>query len=208
MIFYRSDHLDLSEELNAETRRTHTQLSPMLHSYENLALLLLNTSSANSQSVANLSTEGELLTPHVHCVMLSVFLWIYCLLIVLVVGVSAKQNNEVICLFFAIGYFYQMLPASIVMQCLFLIVVSLNDSIRDVSILSSTVKEKQVNHSERITLIEQRLSDLQVRIARAKIWSRQLKQPVKIDSNSSTVQNISLTSSTDRLFEVRLLTLD
>ena len=130
------------------------------------------------------------------------------LLIVLVVGVSTKQKNEVICLFFAIGYFYQMLPASIVMQCLFFIVVSLNDSIRDVSILSSTVKEKQVNHSERITLIEQRLSDLQVRIARAKIWSRQLKQPVKIDSNSSTVQNISLTSSTDRLFEVRLLTLD
>ena len=65
------------------------------------------------------------------------------LLIVLVVGVSTKQNNEVICLFFATGYFYQMLPASIVMQCLFLIVVSLNDSIRDVSILSSTVKEKQ-----------------------------------------------------------------
>ena len=130
------------------------------------------------------------------------------LLIVLVVGVSTKQNNEVICLFIAIGYFYQMLPASIVMQCLFFIVVSLNDSIRDVSILSSTVKEKQVNHSERITLIEQKLSDLQVRIARAKIWSRQLKQPVKIDSNSSTVQNISLTSSTDRLFEVRLLTLD
>lgn len=109
---------------------------------------------------------------------------------------------------FASGYFHQFCQQLFIMQCLFLIVVSLNDSIRDVSILSSTVKEKQVNHSERITLIEQRLSDLQVRMARAKIWSQQLKHPVKIDSNSSTVQNISLTSSTDRLFEVRLLTLD
>ena len=57
------------------------------------------------------------------------------------------------------------------------------------------------DYSQRISSIEQRLKTLEMRLAQAKTWSKDIKKPAQVDGNKTA--SFNTTSSSTAAFEVR-----